>query len=242
MCGRFVLTTDIARILETFHAVLGEPREFHPRFNIAPTQQIPVIVSEPTGSRVLQWLRWGLIPHWARDSSMASSLINARAETAAEKPSFKTPFRNRRCVVPATGFYEWKTTGGKGKVPHYIEVEDRPLFAMAGLWDRWEVRNAEGTRTGELLETFSILTVEAIPELQWLHHRMPRILSDAELDTWLDPQADPMKLGEQIARPPEGIHLRHRAVTRDVNSPRNDYPALLETPPETDLFGNIIDD
>jgi putative SOS response-associated peptidase YedK len=190
----------------------------------------------------MQWMKWGLIPSWAGDSTMASSLINARAETVAEKPSFRTPFRNRRCVIPATGFYEWKSGGGKRKVPHLIEVDDQPLFAMAGLWDRWQVRDRSGKKSGEILETFSIITVDAIPELQWLHHRMPRIVSGLELEQWLDPASDPAGLTNWIANSPSEIRIRHRAVTRDVNSPQNDFPELLETPPETDLFGNWIED
>jgi putative SOS response-associated peptidase YedK len=241
MCGRFVLKTDLARLLDTFRASVLEPHEFRPRYNIAPSQEIPVVVSVATGDRSVQWMKWGLIPSWSGDKSMASSLINARAETAAEKPSFRAPFRSRRCIVPATGFYEWKSGGGKRKVPHLIEVDGQPLFAMAGLWDRWEVRDLSGNKSGEIIETFSILTVDAIPELQWLHHRMPRIVSGAELEQWLDPASDPAELTEWIARPPE-VRIRHRAVTRDVNSPQNDSPELLDTPPETDLFGNWIED
>ena len=239
MCGRFVLKADLARILEGFGAVLREPQEFVPRYNIAPTQQVPVVVPAAEGARELRWLRWGLVPSWSKDATHASSLINARAETAAEKPSFRGPFRNRRCVVPANGFYEWKKSPrGKGKTPHFIEVEGQPLFAMAGLWDSWEVRDDTGKKTGELLDTFTILTVDATEDVQAIHDRMPRILSCPELDSWLDPHSDPAKLAGWIAQPPGRLHLHHRPVTREVNSPRNDSPALLETPPETDLFGN----
>ena len=144
-----------------------------------------------------------------------------------------------RSAVPASGFYEWKKSPrGKGKTPHYIEVEGQPLFAMAGLWDSWEIRNESGKKTGELLETFTILTVDASHDIRPIHDRMPRILSSTELNTWLDPGADPAKLAGWIAHPPGRLHLIHRPVTREVNSPRNDSPALLETPPETDLFGN----
>lgn len=241
MCGRFILTVDLARILESFDAHFNERRDFAPRYNIAPTQEIPVIVSDSTSLRSLQWMRWGLIPSWSKPPAKGTGLTNARAESAAEKPSFRSPFRERRCIIPASGFYEWQKIG-KGKIPHLIEVVDQPVFAMAGLWDQWRVRDLAGSLTGEILETCTILTVEAVHELQWLHHRMPRILSPHEIEKWLNPATDPKALEQWIQATPSQLQIRFRALSRKVNSSEQDSPDLIQNPPEIDLFGNWVVD
>src|ERR1051326_7982322 len=176
MCGRYTLTVDIKTIAETF----GVPPtiETAPRYNIAPTQEVVSILSN--GSIHLDWLQWGLIPSWAKDDSIGSKMINARAETLAEKPSFKRLLRSRRCLIVADGFYEWKKEG-KGKVPMFITLEDQEPFAFAGLWDSW--RDPDGQQ----IRTCTIITTEANELMAPIHNRMPVILPAQAREEWLDP-------------------------------------------------------
>jgi len=226
MCGRFVLNADTQRILKEFDALLLEPYEFSPRFNIAPTQIVPVIISDENGHRILRGMRWGLIPSWAKDDSLASRLINARSETIAEKPSFRSAFRSRRCLVPATGFYEWKSEN-KVKTPVLIEVAKRPLFSMAGLWESWEARDESGAKTGEIIDTFTILTTDANQELKSVHDRMPRILDRKQEKLWIDPYSDSAKLLEWTTVPYTERSFELRPVSRRVNSPQNEGAELI---------------
>ncbi len=226
MCGRFVLDADLSRILDGFDAILANPHSFTHRYNIAPSQDVPVIVVDERRQRRLHWMRWGLVPSWAKDPSIGHRMINARAETVSEKPSFRGPFRSQRCVVPATAFYEWQTDG-KIRTPKMIALSGRELFGMAGLWSTWKVRDSKSGSTGELLETFTILTVDAVPEIRAIHDRMPRILSASELEQWLDPTADPDPLSHWVAQPPKDLHFQIHTVSRDVNSPKNDFRELI---------------
>ncbi|RMD81738.1 MAG: SOS response-associated peptidase [Candidatus Dadabacteria bacterium] len=182
MCGRFMLTAppeDVAREFE-----VEVPPSYRPRTNIRPTEEVLVIRRQSGApNRTAALLRWGLIPHWAKDPAIAAKLINARAETAAEKPSFRDSFRRRRCLLPATGFYEWQDTGGRRKQPYLIRRHDGRLFALAGLWDRWF--DPEGTR----VETCTILTTEPNDVVRPIHNRMPVIIAPQHYDLWLDPSA-----------------------------------------------------
>ncbi len=218
MCGRYMLTVSgevLARLFE-----LDTAPELAPRYNIAPTQPAPVVRSRE-GSRELRELRWGLVPRWARDPSMGARLINARAETAAAKPSFREAFRSRRCLVPANGFFEWQKLPG-GKQPWLVRFADRRPFALAGLWERWTP--PEGTP----LETFTILTTEPNAVVAPLHGRMPVILPPEAWDPWLDPALrDPGRLAPLLRPcPPEGMETF--PVSRLVNSPANDSPECAE--------------
>ncbi len=184
MCGRFLLTAvgkDLARRFG-----LPEEPELKPRSNIAPTQMVAVIRAEPdTLERRLDMLKWGLIPFWAKDSSIGSRMINARSETVAEKPSFRAAFKRRRCIIPADGFYEW-TKEGRKKQPYLISMADGNPFAMAGLWE-----HREGTE-GNVIESCTILTTGANEAVRELHDRIPVILQPDDYDAWLDPgMADP---------------------------------------------------
>ena len=154
-----------------------------PRYNIAPTQQVPVIRLRADASRELSLLRWGLVPSWAQDPSIGQRMINARAETVASKPSYRAAFRRRRCLVPADGYYEWQKAG-RAKQPYYIRLRDEPLFAMAGLWEQWHDTG------GELWETFAIITTEANQATRAIHDRMPVILSQQDYAQWLDPACE----------------------------------------------------
>ena len=174
MCGRYALYGPVSRLREAFDAV-PEGFEFEPRWNAAPMQWLPVVRQRSNGERVIHRLRWGLVPSWAKDATIATRLINARGESVAEKPSFRAAFRRRRCIVPANGFYEWQQLSdqqGGGKQPFYIHPVEGEFFALAGLWERW-TRPADG----EELDTFTIVTTEANAAMRPLHDRMPVILA-----------------------------------------------------------------
>lgn len=218
MCGRYQLAVDPAQLEAVFAAaVKGEPR---PGFNNAPTQSLPVVRLEDEG-RVIRPLRWGLVPHWAKDLSIGSRMINARSETVAEKPAFRTAFRRHRCLVPSTGFYEWKREG-KTKIPHLIRVREGEVFAMAGIWASW--RGGEG----EAVETFSILTTDPKGALDGLHDRMPVIVHPDRWQTWLDPETDAATLLALTTSPPPRDALEIYPVSALVNNVRNQGAAVAE--------------
>ena len=225
MCGRYTLSVPLSNLVDAFDVPPPE-FEYRPRFNIAPTQDVPV-VAQDEGGRRMGLLRWGLIPSWAKDPAMGSRLINARSETVDQKPSFRSAFRRRRCLVPADGFYEWRKDdgeggGGKGtRTPYWIHRSSRAPFAFAGLWERWEPPQ------GDPLFTFTILTTEATPGLRPIHPRMPVILEGNALGRWLDHSAPPEEL-LSLLRPYAREDLTWYPVSTRVNSPRNDSPECME--------------
>jgi putative SOS response-associated peptidase YedK len=187
-----------------------------PRFNVAPTQQVGV-VRQPAGQRELVFMQWGLVPRWAKDPKIGSQMINARAETAAEKPAFRDAFRKRRCLVVTDGFYEWKKTGGKVKQPYYIHTKDGKPFGFAGLWERW----------GEL-ESCTILTTSPNELCANVHDRMPVILGTADYDRWLDSSlSDPVELQPLLDSYP-AEEMVAEPVSTHVNSVRNDDEKCVE--------------
>lgn len=219
MCGRYTLTTPEGDLVEVF-GVPALAFDWEPRYNIAPTQVVPVVAEDDEGRR-MGLLRWGLVPYWADDPSIGNRMINARSETVAEKPAFREAFRRRRCLVPADGFYEWEKREGAGKVPHWIHRADRRPFAFAGLWERWRAPE------GDPLHTFTILTTEASPSLRRIHPRMPVILPEAGWSTWLDREADGETLLELLRPFPDGELSEHPVSTR-VNTPAEDDAGLVE--------------
>ncbi len=218
MCGRFALVAE-KRILDMLFGL--ELRfELQPRFNIAPSQEILALrLTQGEAEKEFAHLRWGLVPFWAEESSIGSRMINARSETAPEKPSFRNAFKKRRLLIPASGFYEWKKEQD-GKQPYYVCREDGNPFAFAGLWERWD-------KGDKPLETCTILTTEPNALLAPIHNRMPVILSPASFDHWLDPQADPAGLRELLQPYPPG-ELKSYPVSRQVNKPSNDNPDLVK--------------
>lgn len=217
MCGRYTLT-DPGDLLEELG--IPNPPALEPRYNIAPTQEVAA-VREVDEGRELVRLRWGLIPSWAKEAAIGNRMINARSETAADKPSFRTALRRRRCLILTDGFYEW-VKDGKVKQPHYIHLADRRPFTFAGLWERW-TRGEDGP-----IESCTILTTEANDAIRPLHHRMPVILEPADRDLWLDPEVrDPEPL-EALMRPYRRDDLEHGPVSRLVNSPANDLAQCVE--------------
>lgn len=209
MCGRYSLTKPIKTLKEHFQAIALE-MDHDKRYNIAPSQSVPIVVAGEQ-EREIHAMRWGLIPSWAKDPALGNRLINARAETVHEKPSFRSSLKKQRCLVPADGFYEWQTRD-KGKVPQYIRLRTGGLFAFAGLWSEWD----SGT---EIMRTFTIITTGANQELESVHHRMPVILRPKDYDDWLTTsQHNPGTL----LKPLEEGFLDHYEISKTVNSPKND--------------------
>jgi putative SOS response-associated peptidase YedK len=219
MCGRFTLTTPAQTLAVQFNLV--EVPALEPRYNIAPTQPVAVVrLGSESTERELALLHWGLIPFWAKDASIGSRMINARSETVAEKPSFRTAFRRRRCLVLADGFYEWQKLDG-GKQPMYVGLHDREAFGFAGLWERWE-----GTGNG-VIESCTLLTTEPNELLRPIHNRMPVILKPTDYDLWLDGQVEEAERLQALLRPYPSEGMQAYAVSRWVNSPRNEGPECI---------------
>ncbi len=222
MCGRFTLRASPGVIAEQF-AVFEVP-PFTARFNIAPTQSVPVIrlgPEQPEPRRELVWLRWGLTPSWAQDSSVGSRLINARAETAASKPAFRAAFGRRRCLMAADGFYEWRPAG-RTKQPYFIHFRDDRPFAFAGLWEAWE-----GPQHS-VVETCTLLTTEPNDLIRPIHNRMPVILPPEIYWSWLDPAVqDPRQLLPLLVPCPSD-QMEAYPVSGFVNSPSHEAPQCID--------------
>ncbi len=215
MCGRYRLSRRKQIIEEHFDSVSGEG-DWSPRYNVAPTQPIPVIRQHPKEPiRQLSLMRWGLIPSWAKDSSAAASMINARSETAATKPAFRDALKSRRCLIPADGFYEWMRTG-KTKQPYCFEVNEGELFAFAGLWDRWK------DPSGQWVKSCSILTTTPNAVTAAVHDRMPVILDPDSYDLWLDPGMTNVAAASELLKPYDARLMRCYPVSTRVNSVVND--------------------
>jgi len=220
MCGRFTLFDSSDSLAEWFG--LGEGTSLSPRYNITPAQAVAVVRIPAEGAdRELALLRWGLVPSWAKDPSVGYRMINARAETAAEKPAFRSAIRRRRCLVPADGFYEWKRTGGS-KQPYYVRMRDGATFAFAGIWEFWK---GEG---GDTIESCALLTTGPNELLEPIHDRMPVIIPSRGYDIWLSPMVqDPSALTSFFAPYPAGEMTAYPVRTL-VNNPKMDEPALIE--------------
>jgi putative SOS response-associated peptidase YedK len=225
MCGRYVLTTPAEALRRLFD--FEEQPNLAPRYNIAPTQDVPVIRQrrEPKGQRTIQMLRWGLVPSWSESLAGGAKLINARAETVRGKAAFRMAFERRRCLIPADGFYEWRP-GDPAKPPHLIARPDHAPFAFAGLWERWTPPAGAAGIDRPYIDSFTILTTAANEALKVLHHRMPVILAAVDYGRWLDPNAPPDEL-VPLLRPASDDLLRAVPADRRVNSVRNDDAELL---------------
>lgn len=216
MCGRFTLTIDINRVAQRFG--VAPSIQVPPRYNVAPTQNVVTVMHN--GTAHLDLLRWGLIPSWAKDESVGSRMINARAETLAEKPSFKRLLHARRCLVVADGFYEWKQEQG-GKTPMYITLKDQEPFAFAGLWDTW--KNPEGQQ----VRTCTIITTVPNELMASIHNRMPAILPQQALEEWLDPEQRDDQALLSLLKPYPTDEMAARPVSRKVNNPKYDSAELI---------------
>jgi putative SOS response-associated peptidase YedK len=214
MCGRYRLTRH--REIVEQHFGVDIEGDMAPRYNIAPTQDVATIrQSRATAERRFAWMKWGLIPYWAKDASVGYKMINARAETAAQKPAFGEALKKRRCLVPADGFYEWQKTG-KVKQPFCITMADEGVFAFAGLWDRW--KNAEG----KIVETCSILTTMPNRLVEDIHDRMPAILRPEDYELWLDPGEQRVEAVSELLKPFDSTRMKRYPVSTRVNNVTND--------------------
>jgi len=215
MCGRYRLSRR-KEILEEYFNTASSEEEWNPRYNIAPIQLVPVIRRNPREAvRELSLIRWGLIPSWAKDPSIATKTINARSETAGTRPAFCDSLRSRRCLVPADGFYEWQRTG-RAKQPYCFEVCDGELFAFAGMWDRWK------NPSGNTVETCSILTTTPNAVTSRVHDRMPVILRPDTYDLWLDPGMQDLTAASTLLRPYDARFMRCYPISTRINHVAND--------------------
>ena len=223
MCGRYTNTvTDPKAVAQAFD-LDNVPDNLTPRYNIAPTQPVMTIVNDDQGQNQLAWMRWGLIPSWAKQRSIGNRMINARAETLAEKPSFRSAYKYRRCLVVADGFYEWKKNDDKSKTPMYIRLKNSDLFGLAGLWERWTDPD-----TGELLTTCTIITGQPNELIKPLHHRMAVILPQDRHAIWLDRHLQITKELQPLLQPYPADEMMVYPVSTDVNNARNESPHLIE--------------
>ncbi|XXF80256.1 SOS response-associated peptidase [Myxococcaceae bacterium GXIMD 01537] len=220
MCGRVTVQTSASDLAREFALTGVSAALERPRYNLAPTQLMPVVVND--GARRLDAYRWGLIPSWAKDASIGNKLINARAETVAEKPSFRSALKRRRCLVLVDGWYEWMQST-KPKTPYLFHRQDGRPIAFAGLWEEWTAPD-----TGEVLRTCTLLTTGPNPLMAPIHDRMPVILPPPAREVWLRPEPMDAADLQPLLVPYAGDDLEAYEVARVVNSPGNDVPACVE--------------
>lgn len=222
MCGRFTLWVDLEQLARAFPWIDLPPEleTLAPRYNIAPTQ--PVAVVPNTGDNRLDFFVWGLIPSWAKDPSIGSRMINARSETLAEKPSFRSAYKRRRCLVLADGFYEWQKGPGGSKLPYYIRMKSGEPFAFAGLWERWS------SPYGDEVLSCTIITTEPNELARQYHSRMPVILPADAYDQWLDPSEQPPEALDDLLIAYPADEMEAYPVSTVVNSTANDAPECIE--------------
>ena len=216
MCGRYTLKTPIDVLAEYFETQ-EYPSSLTPSYNIGPTQEVAAVVEE---KRKLEMFRWGLIPSWAKDPAIGNKMINARAETVSEKPSFRSAFKKRRCLIVADGFYEWQKTDG-GKQPYHIRMKDSSPFAFAGLWETWD-------GDGEEIRSCSIITTDANDLMNEIHHRMPVILTPETYEAWLAPGFEEKEPFLDLLRPYPSDGMEVYPVSRRVNRPSNNEPSVVQ--------------
>ncbi len=242
MCGRFVSATPADQVAAYFGAALsGEG--LAPSYNVAPTNDIWAVVTSPEGRRLLEPFHWGLVPGWAKDQNVGLKMINARAETLAEKPVFRKLLERRRCIVPADGFYEWKAVApgspkGTAKQPYFIHRADGERLAFAGLWTSWKDPN--GPPDKPWLHSVAIITTSANATMVPIHDRMPALLAPSSWDRWLDPvEHDLVGLGALLTPAPASVLTMH-AVSRDVGNVRNKGAYLVDPVDLGDAGGGLL--
>ena len=218
MCGRFSLHANPEVIALSFK--VGLVPDWKPRYNITPSSKIIIVREGVEAGRVATLCKWGLIPGWAKDPAIGNKLANARGETVDEKPSFRNAFKRSRCLIPASGFYEWKTVAGR-KQPYYMQPLGAPLFAIAGITERWQ--GPEG-----VVETCAIITTGPNGVMSNIHDRMPVILSAEDHDAWLDPRNQSVAALKQLIKPCADSTMSAYAVSTRVNVPKNDDAGLIE--------------
>ena len=227
MCGRYTLSQP-GDLLKDLGVPEDEQVEILPNYNVAPTQEVPIVRADAKGGRHLAIVRWGLIPFWAKDEKIGNQMINARCETVAEKPAYKNAFKKRRCVLLADGFFEWQKQGS-GKQPFHFFLEGHQPFVFAGLWERW-------SKGPEPIESCTIITTGANDTVKDVHDRMPVILGPEARELWLDESVEDAELLGSILRPYPG-KMDRTPVSRAVNSPRNNGPEILRPMADLSLWG-----
>ncbi|MCB2193150.1 MAG: SOS response-associated peptidase [Deltaproteobacteria bacterium] len=228
MCGRFTQSKSLGEYQQRFGFSAGPPG-YAPRFNLAPGQEALAVLAGEEGRRA-EMLRWGLVPSWAKEERMGYKMINARAETVADKPAYRGPFRRTRCLIPADGFFEWAAAQG-GKQPYFLARKDREPFALAGLWDQW---SGPG---GQKLRSFTILTTQANQVVKPIHERMPVMLRPVDEAAWLETETTPENLAK-LLKPYAAQDMEAYTVSQRVNSPVNEGPEIIEPVAVTGtLFG-----
>jgi len=228
MCGRYVLKTTLQELQQKYGAVPEGTFTIEENYNVAPSLHMPVIVQQGHQRKIDKY-RWGLIPFWAKEINSGYSMINARAESLEQKKSYARPFKSKRCVVPVSGFYEWKKSNGE-KIPHYITQKSSDLMNFAGLYEEWKPQK-EGESP---INSFTIITTDANDLVSELHHRMPAMLLDEELDIWLDPNNQDTNSLKDLLRPWPNDDISFHRVGQEVNNARNSGKQLIE--PYRDLF------
>ena len=221
MCGRYSQTTDLENFVAKLNISGSKVSKLIPRYNIAPSQEAAVIIQEKDEQPSIEMLKWGLVPSWAKDPAIGNRMINARAETLTTKPSFRSPLRKQRCLIPASGFYEWNKQG-RAKTPYYIRLKSGQPFAFAGLWSHWHAPD------GSELRSFTIITTDANDLIRSIHARMPVILREDTEKLWLDPAQDISKDCISLLVPYPSDKLEAYPVSTLVNAPANDRPECIE--------------
>ncbi|MBY4604152.1 MULTISPECIES: SOS response-associated peptidase [Bacillus] len=222
MCGRFTLFSTFEDIIDQFDIDQFLPKdEYHPSYNVAPSQNILAIINDGANNR-LGKLRWGLIPPWAKDEKIGYKMINARAETITEKQAFRKPLVSKRCIIPADSFYEWKRLDPKTKIPMRIKLKSSALFAFAGLYEKWK------THQGDPLYTCTIITTTPNELMKDIHDRMPVILTHDQEKEWLNPLNTDSDDLQSLLLPYDADDMEAYQVSPLVNSPKNNSPALLD--------------
>ncbi len=219
MCGRYAITTPLEAMERLFNFE-GQLINMPARYNVAPTQDVPIVRIE-NNVRKLAMVRWGLVPHWAKEIPTSKPLINARSETISEKASFRTAYRRQRCILIADGFYEWKRTEDQ-RLPFYAYPSDGGMFAMAGVWDVWKAP------TGEELQSVAIVTTEAKGQVSQIHHRMPVVIRQQDIDTWLAPAPEDMTSVDRLLSASPADFFALRPISNAVNKVANDGPEILD--------------
>lgn len=232
MCGRFVSITEPDGLVRFFTVDERQTDDVPPSYNVAPTASV-YAVTEHADQRVLVKFRWGLVPHWAKDRKIASKLINARAESVAEKPAFREVFKRKRCLIPADGFYEWRAHAEGPKVPYFIHHADGTPLAFAGMWASWRNPDvADDDDPTAWLRTCTIITTEAGPKMAQLHSRMPVLLAAEAWDAWLDRDLQDPDAARQLLATASDEPLTWHAVSTRVNSVRFDDATLIDPLPD----------
>jgi putative SOS response-associated peptidase YedK len=220
MCGRFAFHLTYTELIGIFKLV--GCIEFTPRYNVAPTQQVVVIIAaeKPAGLMGVG-MKWGLIPSWSKDTKMAGAMINARGETVAEKPAFRAAFKRRRCIIPVSGFYEWQKLDAKNKQPYYMTPAQEKVFRFAGLWEQWT------SPEGEVIQSCTIITTTSNHKLEFLHDRMPVILDEEGMEVWLDHGIEDPKVLQSLIVPADEKSIQQQPVAPLVNSVKNEGATLI---------------